>query len=382
MKESREYSREELERRRGRLTWLQGAQARNRPNIWSDLDQQEKHQGDRSFKQMAWLNSPIGKWELGIDWPPLKTGERRKKKPPVGVQIQQVVYWIETRIHPEWGWTWRNSEKVKEIREWTETIIKWVWQTGVGIPNWVGLAGSLGKTAWERVIRKQRYPRRLRLKINGKDKERGVVQARKRLEDRDNRNRMEERKRYEWMLDAEILRETVQRHLRLNMEWLRVLVRHTTNWEGVVSKTEVVIKVGRSGRVLATYKTADPWEREWGEDRLPTGIVRFQDTGERRKGRHRVVVVKDEEMERNGERRIPIPIVVVPEKRAFRVVVSKDCEPTEGVPLYVAANSAEEAARGALKMKGVQSNARMEKEKWGALVTEADASKVRVSHFF
>ena len=390
MKGAKQYSQEELRRRRGILNWLQGPEARNRPRIWSHLDQQERHPGNRFFEQAAWVNSPIGEWQIRTTWPPREKGEKREEKPPLSVRVQDTMYWMKASLHPEWGWTWRNSSKVKEWKQHGLTVVKvaralavdWVLEMIVEVPKWAELALKLVKEGWERGIGKQRYPRSLKLRIDEKDKEHGELEAKKEIRGLTANHRMGVNRRYEWIVEREILKRIVERHLRLNTEWLRVGIEHTINWEGVVRSTKVIIKVHRSGRVLATYKTANPWEREWGEDRRPTGILRFEDTGERKKGEQRDVVVKDELWKRANNGIIPIPIVVASEKRIFKVEISKDCGETEEGTLYVAADDQKKAWQGALQKKGVQNRRQEENEGWGGEITDADPSKVRITEIF
>lgn len=244
------YSQRRLRWRRKVLDWIHGDESANAPRYWSNLDQQERHPGDRSFEYAEEVNSPLAQWKLqnGTFFTGSPAG-----RPPIGVRIQQALYWLVNRgPHPEVRWALKHGERGSAV-VWITRIAAGAALLGILDGLGLVLGAVAGLREWAKwFVGWERYPRVLRIRLDEKDHRNAaeaVNEATQEEEGVDPELRRE-------MMRTEMVRQAVIRRLRLNTDWLDCCwCEYLEQGIGVgIVRQAVTIEVHRTKRLLAHYE--------------------------------------------------------------------------------------------------------------------------------
>lgn len=235
----KKYSKRYLSLRRKVLSWIQGSKSSTRPIYWSNLDQQERFEGDMGFSHMKKANSPLHKWKMNQKWPIPKP----EKFPPMKVLYWEAIYQLRCALpHREWLWSLTNGDRAPYIM----TVVKMLLYLLSDIPNytyrhamvalWLLSQGMFG-------FRYRRYPEELKFNFDQKDLN-SVYDRFKEIEKKGIQLTPELKKT---LLHGFMLEVAVIRRLRLNLPWLTCVYAQT------IKKNVLQIYVTRSKRILALY---------------------------------------------------------------------------------------------------------------------------------
>lgn len=250
------YAQWYLRGRRKVLSWIQGETARRRPRYWGNLDQQEEYPGDMSFAHAERANSPLQQWKIAQKWL-----MREKKGAPLRVWIDEVQYRARCRLpHPEWGWSLQHGERGPHVRLGASALTRWIRGEVVDLPWLLDLAIGVGEWMvewWRRVLGLRRYPKKVKIRLKERDYTAARTVVKQRIAEAERRygrpvpegERIEHR-----MMRQGMIINALKRYLWLNTPWLECQWEDSLDPQARMSRSAVIIAVGRTGRVLARYE--------------------------------------------------------------------------------------------------------------------------------
>lgn len=242
-----------LRGRRKVLSWIQGEAASRRPRYWGNLDQQEEYPGDMAFAHAERANSPLRQWKITEKWL-----MREKKWAPLRVWIDEVQYRARWLLHPEWCWSLRHGERAAQVRLAASALTRWIRGAVMDLPWLLDAAMGAGKWMvewWRRMRGLRRYPRKVKIRLKEQDYAAAQAVVKERIAEAEKRHGRPVPEQIEHrMMRQGMIINALNRYLWLNTPWLECRWVDSLDPQARMSRSAVIITVGRTGRVLARYE--------------------------------------------------------------------------------------------------------------------------------